>query len=265
MLALHERVTADGAGELGETALVLASAKGGFSGGTLDSLRTQVDVVAADRSKAKVVADPYALSPARDAEPDRTQPDWAPEGDQRTPRREPMIDGGWTAPFVMERYNTRIVRRSAALRGDYGKAFRYRETMAVGGSPLAPVLAGAVTVGLGVLAAGMALKPARLVLDRVLPSPGEGPSPKAQETGHFRTRTHTVTTTGVHYVATVAAQGDPGYKATAVMLSEAALALALEHDRLPARAGVLTPATAIGSVLAARLRAAGFTVEVERA
>ena len=40
------------------------------------------------------------------------------------------------------------------------------------------------------------------------------------------------------------------------------LALALDGDRLPARAGSLTPATALGGVLVERLRAAGHTYEV---
>ena len=264
-LLLHEQIAEDGAGTMTETVLVLASAKGGFSGGTLDSLRNQVDVVSADKSQAAVVADLYALSPDRAAEPDRTTTGWAAEGDQRTPRREPMIDGAWTAPFVMEGYNSRIVRRSAALlERAYGDGFRYRETMAVGSSPVAPLIAGGITVGLGALAAAMSFSPLRPILDRVMPSPGEGPSEKARENGHFRTRTHTRTTTGAHYVATIAAQGDPGYKATAVMLAEASLALALDADTLPDAAGVLTPATAIGSRLAQRLRDAGFTLEVAR-
>ena len=52
---------------------------------------------------------------------------------------------------------------------------------------------------------------------------------------------------------------------TAVMLGESALALALDGDRLPARAGCLTPATALGDVLVDRLRAAGHTYEVAEA
>jgi short subunit dehydrogenase-like uncharacterized protein len=62
----------------------------------------------------------------------------------------------------------------------------------------------------------------------------------------------------------VAAQGDPGYKATSVMFGESSLCLAFDGDRLPSRAGVLTPATAMGDALAERLRAAGQTFEVER-
>ena len=66
------------------------------------------------------------------------------------------------------------------------------------------------------------------------------------------------------YRAVVAASGDPGYAATSVMLGESALALALDHGLLPDRAGVLTPASGIGVRLAERLRAAGFTMTVDR-
>ncbi|NYV78704.1 enoyl-ACP reductase, partial [Streptomyces sp. UH6] len=57
-----------------------------------------------------------------------------------------------------------------------------------------------------------------------------------------------------------AAQGDPGYRCTAVMLGESGLALALDGERLPDVAGVLTPATAMADALTGRLRAAGFTL-----
>jgi short subunit dehydrogenase-like uncharacterized protein len=67
---------------------------------------------------------------------------------------------------------------------------------------------------------------------------------------------------GRRYRATAAGPGDPGYAATAVMLGESGLALALDGDRLPARSGSLTPATALGGVLVERLRAAGHTYEV---
>ena len=60
------------------------------------------------------------------------------------------------------------------------------------------------------------------------------------------------------------AQGDPGYQATSVMLGQSALALALDTDRLPGGGGVLTPASALGTVLADRLRAQGFTLDVTR-
>jgi short subunit dehydrogenase-like uncharacterized protein len=110
--------------------------------------------------------------------------------------------------------------------------------------------------------AGLSHPRTRSLLDRVLPSPGEGPSEKARRTGFFRIDVHTRTASGARHVCRVAAQGDPGYAATSVMLGESALALALDEERLPQRAGVLTPATALGTVLADRLRAAGQTFDV---
>jgi short subunit dehydrogenase-like uncharacterized protein len=48
------------------------------------------------------------------------------------------------------------------------------------------------------------------------------------------------------------------------MFGQSSLCLAHDVERLPARAGVLTPATAMGGALIERLRAAGQTLEVER-
>ena len=260
VLLAAEQARADGAGELTDTTLLLVSARGGVSGGTVDSVRGLVDEARSSGEARRLLADPYSLSPDRPAEPDL-----GGERDSFGVRRESALDGRWTAPFVMASFNTRIVRRSNALTGwAYGRGFRYREVMGVGRSPLAPVLAGAVAAGVGGLLAGLALPPTRFVLDRVLPAPGEGPGEKARQAGHFRTETTAGTTGGARYRATVAAKGDPGYAATAVMLGESALALALDGERLPDRAGVLTPATGIGQPLVDRLRDAGMTLEVER-
>lgn len=109
------------------------------------------------------------------------------------------------------------------------------------------------------------LPPTRRLLDHLLPDPGEGPSERVRERGYFHIDVHTRTSSGAHLVAEIRAPGDPGYKATAVMLGESALALALEDGRLPAAAGVLTPATAMGDVLTERLRAAGQAYRVRAA
>ena len=69
-LLLHEVAQAEGLGDLEETTYVVKSMRGGASGGTIDSLRTAVDTVKKDSSSRKILADPYALSPNRDAEPD---------------------------------------------------------------------------------------------------------------------------------------------------------------------------------------------------
>jgi short subunit dehydrogenase-like uncharacterized protein len=255
VLMLARRAAADGAGGLCDVRLV-ATLRGGFSGGTIDSVRAQMEAVAGDRSLRRALGDPFSLSPDRDAEPGTRQPaDAGPPG--RTP------DGRWTAPFVMAPFNTRIVRRSNALQDwSYGRGLAYGEVMGVGRGPAGAVTAAGVTGGLLGALAAMSFGPTRALLDRVLPAPGEGPSEEARRKGWFRSVLDATTEHGRHYRATVAGPGDPGYAATAVMLGESGLALALDGDRLPDRAGSLTPATAMGEVLVERLRAAGHTYEV---
>jgi short subunit dehydrogenase-like uncharacterized protein len=163
----------------------------------------------------------------------------------------------------MAPFNTRIVRRSNALQGwSYGRGLSYGEVMGVGRGPLGAVTATGVTAGLAGALAAMSFRPTRGLLDRVLPAPGQGPGEEARRNGWFRMVVDATTEDGRRYRAAAAGQGDPGYAATAVMLGESALALALDGDRLPERAGSLTPATALGEVLVERLRAAGHTYEV---
>jgi len=130
-----------------------------------------------------------------------------------------------------------------------------------GRGPAAPALAAGVTAALAALQVGLTLPPARTLLRSLLPKPGAGPSEKKRQAGFFRIEFHARTSSGARYLTRVGADGDPGYAATAVMLGESALCLALDRDRLPGRAGGLTPATAMGTALADRLRSAGQTLE----
>jgi len=145
----------------------------------------------------------------------------------------------------------------------YGQRFRYREAMGFRG-PTGAAKAAALTGGLAVFAGAMMLAPTRALVDRFLPDPGEGPSEETRRNGYFRIEIGTRTSGGARFRARVEAKGDPGYAATAVMLGESALALALDGDRLPPRAGVLTPATGIGMPLVERLREQRFTFDAER-
>ena len=258
VLLLAEAARADGAGTLEETRLVVRSFRGGISGGTIDSARALAQAVASSPKLAKVVADPYALSPRRDAEPDVRLPP-----DNAVIRRSGT--GAWVGPFAMASYNTRVVRLSNSLQDwAYGRTFSYGEELDYGHGLLAPARSAVVTAGLGAAIAGFAFGPTRALLDRVLPSPGEGPDEDTRRNGHFTTEVRTRTTSGARYSCVMSTQGDPGYQATSVMLGQSALALALDGDRLPKAAGVLTPATGIGDVLAARLRDQGFTIDITR-
>ncbi len=258
MLAADQARTAGAAADpFSQATLVVRSAKGGVSGGTVDSMRTQMQVMAADPAKARIVSDPYSLSPDRGAEADL-----GPQRDVGPPRYDRSL-GLWVAPFFMAPYNTRIVRRSNALLGHaYGRRMRYSEVMGFSSPITGPFLATGLAAGTVAGAAAMAFGPTRKVLDRVMPSPGEGPDEATRRNGHFKIEVHGTTAGGRRVISTVAAHGDPGYAATAVMLGQSALALALGGTSLPDASGVLTPATGIGQVLVDRLVARGFDIWV---
>lgn len=245
-----------GLGELTDTTLVVKSIKGGFSGGTIDSMRVMAETFAADPSLRDLVSDPYVLTADAAREP-RGQ-----SGPDTVLVKYDRDLGGWMGPFVMAEHNTRVVRRTNSLLGwVYGPRFSYREVVSFGQSPVAPVMA--VGMGIGMQAAwrGMSNSLTRPLLDRALPKPGEGPSAEARAAGKFVVEVHAKTSTGATVTSTVAAKGDPGYQATSVMLAEAGLSLALDGGQLPPASGVLTPASAMGDCLNQRLRAAGFRIE----
>ena len=182
----------------------------------------------------------------------------------------PHPQGGGTMnnSIVMAMYNTRIVRRSNALLDyAYGRGFRYAEYMSVGPSLTAPVtsaLATAATAGSAALGSRFFRLLPRKLVERIAPKPGTGPSEEVRENGYYRVETFTTTSSGARYVATMSQSGDPGYKATSVMLGECGLALALDRDRLPEIYGVLTPAAAMGDALLARFPDAGISLESAR-
>lgn len=253
VLMVHRAAQAEGTGGLTDTTMWVRQARGGFSGGTIDSMRVQLARMRRDPALRRIVLDPEALSGETVAGSD--------ERDRWLPSQE---GGCWAAPFIMAPYNTRIVRRSHALTHQgYGPRFSYREVVGTGRNAKAAVAAYAMTAGMGLLVAAMMAPGLGKLLDRALPAPGQGPSEEQRRNGAFRTETITTTEDGTRYVATVAAQGDPGYAATSVMLGQAGLCLLATHGA-GRSGGVLTPATAIGSELIEALRAQRFTLDVRR-
>jgi len=228
--------------------------RGAFSGGTIASMMNIVDELKTNPGLRKVLGNPYALNPKGVRGPDK--------GDQTGARYDQDL-GMWTAPFIMAAINTRVVRRSHALMGlPWGEDFRYSEVMGTGKGAKGFSRAVSVAAGLVAFMASIALPFTRPLVEKKLPSPGEGPSPEARAKGRFKTLLLSLGD-GNAVRGVVSDKRDPGYGSTAVMLSEAALCLALEGAELDAEGGILTPATAMGVRLIERLRKAGLTLEVK--
>jgi short subunit dehydrogenase-like uncharacterized protein len=232
---------------------------GGVNGGTLATVFHLYESGNASR-----IADPYLLNPQnrRPAEPNER------DRDPRAPRIHPDART-WVGPFFMGPINTRVVRRSAALQeawdDSYGPDFSYQEYLGFD-EPLAALQAIGMLVG-GVAAQGVMRQPLlRRLVRPLLPAPGTGPSERTMNEGWFSCDLFGTAADGRQVRGTIRGAGDPGNRATVAFVCESALCLALHADELPggpARGGVLTPATALGDVLAERLRGAGMRVEVE--
>jgi short subunit dehydrogenase-like uncharacterized protein len=250
--------------------LIVWRLRGGMSGGTLASMSGLMEEAARDREVRRLLADPYALNPSEK----RSGPDGAA---QRTPRHDDEL-GIWTGPFIMAAVNEPVVRRTNAILGfPYGNNFRYHEAQRFGKGPKGALGAAGFTAGLGAFAAAMSVGPTRNLLEKfVLPAPGEGPSRKAIENGHFTMRLFGQGTSnkgtsnkGEPFTlqGEITGHKDPGYGATAIMLIEAGLCLAFDDIPTDATlphldAGVLTPASALGMTLVNRLRDAGMGFDI---
>jgi short subunit dehydrogenase-like uncharacterized protein len=164
--------------------------------------------------------------------------------------------GLWAGPFGMAQINSRVVRRSDSML-EYGAEFSYSEYMEAPSEKFAQRLVKAAN-------GPPATKRQQMVDAGRLPKPGQGPEPEQRKDGLFRTMLLGEADDGTTVVCSVSG-GEAGYEETAKMVSEAALALALEYDACPASTiggGFLTPATAMGDVLIARLDNAGIKFAV---
>ncbi len=256
LFLLHSTLKARGqSGAFRRATLAVRKMRGGFSGGTVASLLNILEEGKADRAVRRLMADPYGLSPDRAKEPDLGR-----QRDLTTVKYDEFL-GTWTGPFVMAAINTRVVRRSNALLDyAYGRELDYREVTALRGKR-GLVFGSVMSAGLAGLVASQVFEPTRQLVQRLLPKPGEGPDKASRDAGGFTLRIEAETIEGQRAHATVIGTSDPGYGETAKMLSHAALSLARDDEKLPQRAGVLTPATAFGLTLIERLRGAGMTFE----
>lgn len=230
---------------------------GGLNGGTMATVFNLIEAGQTERAK-----DVFLLNP----EAEHSRQEIVLNQDPQLPMYD-MDVAAWVGPFFMGQINTRVVRRSNALFGQwqapYGPDFRYQEFMKFGG-PLGGIQAVGMTAGTAVFNVTLQ-SPLRQLMKAMLPKPGDGPSERTMNEGWFRCDLVGTTSDGRKVKGMIRDQGDPGNRATVKFLCESALCLVANSDELPGgqkRGGILTPATALGDVLAERLRNAGMVIEV---
>ena len=227
------------------------SYQGGASGGTLETMFSMGELDLGDD-----LTDPFLLNPEDSYSNKQKQL----SSDRVGIAKKPEINA-WSGPFIMATANTRVVRRTEALlalrQESYGADFTYQE-YAFHKSWFSAVKS-LVLTGLSVL---VLLSPLKRLVKPFLPKPGEGPSESVQENGWFDCKYIVETEEGTKKVFNMSGKGDPGYKVTSKLVSECALCLIEDLERLPGGpeyGGVLTSAAGLGSPLITRLKKAGIS------
>jgi len=220
-----------------------------ISGGTLQSL---VAVMADDDPSvaidpAALLTDPVAADEARRVSPISLAPRRGREGAVIAP----MAPAAFINPPVIQR----TAALSAAEHGTRSEPFRYREGVVLTGPSFTlPLRYGAAGALAGMQAGFAALARAQPslrrrfadVLGSILPGSGFGPAADRLEDWAWQMSVQARTAAGHDLTVEVAAEGHPGYLATARMLGEAGLLLA-EDGLTPKLSGCLTPAAALGT------------------
>jgi short subunit dehydrogenase-like uncharacterized protein len=230
--------------------------KGGFSGGTMASALATVEAIRRDRSLARTLADPFALTPG-------FRGPAQPEGESAA--YDDAADA-WTGPFIMAAINTKNVHRSNALRGHpWGRDFVYDERMLTGRGAMGERRARALARNTRLQTLALGFAPARELLRRlVLPKPGQGPSQRERDSGRYEVLFIGDTAQGQRLCAVVRGDRDPGYGSTCKLVSESALCLAQDTSPAMAGGGVWTPGAAMGLALVRRLQErAGLSFAIE--
>jgi short subunit dehydrogenase-like uncharacterized protein len=221
---------------------------GGLNGGTLASVMNMIE-----SKQSKALNNPFLLNPTGTAPKDVSA------------HRDPLGAHhdedfkAWLGLFVMGPVNTRVVRRSLALRGE---TTSYQEYLRFGRSLVAGALAGSFGVGSKLSIGLLEISPLRKLAQRMIPQPGQGPSAASMARGFFKIELMGKSAQGHMLHSSIGDSLDAGNGATVKMMCESALALAENESQLPKTAGVITPSYAFGDVLEQRLLAAGMRVEV---
>ncbi len=225
---------------------VFHSGQGGVSGGTTETMFTIGPL-------PKEKRDPFLLNP---------------ENSVTEKQRKLSKDGfeikqientdSYSGIGLMSFANTRVVRRSSALydadqRG-YGSDFIFKELGSY------PSKRSARLASFGLIFAFLVIStPLRHIVRRFLPQPGDGPDKETRENGWFKGLFKVEAEDGEIKFFQIYGDGDPGYKATAQMVCESAMTLAISDELVAG--GVLTSAYGLGNPLLDRLINSGIKFE----
>lgn len=213
---------------------------GGFSGGTIASMRATMASVASNPEIIQVLTNPFALTEGF-------------TGPEQPAGAAPQYDeelSSWSAPFIMAPINTKNIHRSNFLLGHrYGTEFCYDEMLLTGDGDQGKATAEFVAKDDSVAKSEL--------------QPGDGPTREERENGNYDAIFAGTGSDGELIISSVQGDRDPGYGSTSKMLAEAAICL-LKNPEL-ASGGLWTPAAAMGAALVERLEAhAGLTFQIER-
>ena len=225
---------------------VYHSGQGGVSGGTTETMFTIGPL-------PKEKRDPFLLNPENSVS--EIQRKLSKDGFEI---KKIENTDSYSGMGLMSFANTRVVRRSSALydadQKSYGTDFIFRELGSY------PSKRSARMASFGLIFAFLVIStPLRHIVRRFLPKPGEGPDKVTRENGWFRGLFKVEAEDGEVKYFQIYGDGDPGYKATAQMVCESAITLAIS-DNLNS-GGVLTSAYGLGNALLERLSKSGIKFE----
>lgn len=213
--------------------------KGGFSGGTLASLKATLASATKQPELIKVLQDPFALTEGV-------------SGPQQPTGSVPQYDeelGSWSAPFIMATINTKNVHRTNFLLNHaFGHDFVYDEMLFTGPGEKGEAAAKAVAADRSMASSDL--------------KPGDGPTKEERDNGSYDVLFAGSSKQGEMLKASVKGDRDPGYGSTSKMIAESAVCLLLNPEA--ASGGIWTPGAALGDLLIKRLeKNAGLTFALE--
>ena len=239
-----------------EVTLRIKAASGGFSGGTFASMVNANDEMAADPELRALLEDTYAICPD----------DYPKQAKQHSILSASYDENfaSWSTPFMMAPINEPVVLRSNALSNySYGKDFHYNEAILTAPGTGGKIAAVIIDKIMKAFVAATDISLFKPLIMKMMPSPGEGPSPAAQEKGFYDIRFVGRTNDGQEIRTRVTGDRDPGYGSTAKIIAQSAVCLAKDIKKDEKAGGFWTTATIFDQRLISRLcKNAGMTFDV---